>query len=114
MYIRELADRTGLTPDTIRFYEKLNLLQSHRPTRRGHRQYNDSHVAALLQIKYIKAMGFTLKDIQEKFTDWRAGRLTNTEKRAILEAQLQKINEAAAEIEQVRHYLQKKIGMFPD
>lgn len=114
MYIRELADRTGLTPDTIRFYEKLNLLQSNRQSRRGHRQYDESHIAALLQIKFIKAMGFTLKDIQEKFTDWRAGRLTNAEKRGILEDQLHKMDEAAAEIEQVRTYLRKKIGMLPD
>lgn len=114
MSIRELADHTGFSPDTIRFYEKLKLLQSIRHGRRGHRRYDDSHVTALLQIKFFKAMGFTLKDIQEKFIDWRAGRLTNLEKRAILEAQLQKMDEAAAEIEQVRQYLKKKIGMFPD
>ncbi|GAB4007055.1 Zn(2+)-responsive transcriptional regulator [Spirosoma migulaei] len=114
MYIRELADRTGITPDTIRFYEKLNLLQGNRQSRRGHRQYDESHVAGLLQIKFIKAMGFTLRDIQEKFVDWRAGKLTNFEKRAILAAQLQKMDEAAAEIDQVRAYLRKKIGLFPD
>lgn len=114
MYIRELSDRTGATPDTIRFYEKLNLWQSNRQSRRGHRQYNESHVTALLQIKFIKAMGFTLKDIQEKFMDWQTGRLTDVEKRAILEEQLKKMNEAAAEIEQVRTYLQNQIARFDE
>lgn len=110
MFIRELSDRTGFTPDTIRFYEKLNLLQSNRQSRRGHRQYDESHIAALLQIKYAKAMGFTLKDIQEKLSGWE--QMTDTEKQIILTAQLKKIDEAAAEIEQVRTYLQKKIARF--
>ncbi|MBN8824240.1 MULTISPECIES: MerR family transcriptional regulator [unclassified Spirosoma] len=114
MYIRELADRTGFTVDTIRFYEKLHIVQSLRTSRRGRRQYDESHVTALLQIKFIKAMGFSLKDIQEKFMDWQAGRLTNAEKRAILETQLQKMDEAASQIEQVRRYLIHKIGLFPD
>lgn len=112
MYIRELSDRTGFTPDTIRFYEKLNLVQSNRQGRRTHRQYDESHIAALLQIKYAKAMGFTLKDIQEKLTGWE--QLTDAEKLTILTAQLKKIDEAAAEIEQVRMYLQKKIARFDE
>ncbi|GAB2585985.1 MerR family transcriptional regulator [Spirosoma areae] len=114
MSIRELSNRTGFTPDTIRFYEKMKLVQSNRQGRRGHRQFDESHIAGLLQIKFIKAMGFTLKDIQEKFMDWQAGRLTDTQKKAILEEQLQKMNEAAAEIEQVRAYLQKKIAHFDE
>ena len=107
MYIRDLSARTGFTPDTIRFYEKMNLLRGNRPRRQGHRQYDESHVAALLQIKFAKAMGFTLKDIQEKLTNW--DQLSATEKQAILTNQLEKMDEAAAEIEQVRMYLQKKL-----
>ena len=112
MYIRDLSARTGFTPDTIRFYEKMKLLTSNRESRQSHRQYDESHVAALLQIKFAKAMGFTLRDIQEKLADW--DQLTDTEKRAILTDQLQKINQAAAEIEQVRTYLQRKIAHFDE
>lgn len=109
MYIRELSERTGITPDTIRFYEKLKLIQGHRQYRQGHRQYDESHVTTLIQIKFAKAMGFTLKDIQEKLADWHTGRLTEEDKREILTAQLQKMDEAAAQIEQVRQYLRNKI-----
>ena len=108
MFISELSARTGFTPDTIRFYEKMKLVQGVRQQRLSHRQYDESHVAALLQIKFAKAMGFTLKDIQEKLGDWAL--LTEAEKRVILMAQLIKMDEAAAEINQVRVYLQKKIA----
>ena len=112
MYIRDLSARTGFTPDTIRFYEKMKLLSGNRQRRQGHRQYDESHVAALLQIKFAKAMGFTLKDIQEKLTNW--DQLSDAEKRAILTNQLEKMDEAAAEIEQVRMYLQKKIARLEE
>ena len=112
MYIRELSARTGFTPDTIRFYEKMELLSGNRQSRQGHRRYDESHVAALLQIKFAKAMGFTLKDMRDKLGDWHTGRLSETDKRAILTAQLLKMDEAAAEIEQVRTYLRAKIAQF--
>ncbi|WP_338872366.1 MerR family transcriptional regulator [Spirosoma sp. SC4-14] len=112
MYIRELSERTGLTPDTIRFYEKLKLIQGNRQHRQGHRQYEESHITTLIQIKFAKAMGFTLKDIQEKLADWHTGRLTDEDKREILTAQLQKMDEAAAQIDHVRQYLRKKIDLL--
>lgn len=110
MYIRELAERTGFTPDTIRFYEKMNLLRGNRLTRHSHRQYDESHINALLQIKFAKAMGFTIKDMQEKLANW--DQLSDAQKRTILTDQLQKMDEAVAELNQVRAYLQKKIELI--
>ncbi len=114
MYISELAERTGFTTDTIRFYEKMKLLSGNRTSRQGHRQYDESHIAALRQIKFAKAMGFTLKEMQEKLAGWHTGQLTDNQKRTILTDQLQKMNQAAAEIDQVRTYLREKIARLEE
>lgn len=110
MYIRELAARTGFTPDTIRFYEKLHLLNGNRRSRQSHRQYDESHVATLLQVKFAKAMGFTLKDMRDKLINW--GSLTAAEKQTILTEQLRKVEQATTELEQVRDYLRTKIAHY--
>lgn len=89
---------------------EMELLSGNRLSRQGHHRYDESHIAALLQIKFAKAMGFTLKDMRDKLAGWQTGQLSDADKRAILTAQLQKVDEAAAEIEQVRAYLQTKIA----
>ena len=55
-------------------------------------------------------MGFTLKDMRDKLAGWQTGQLSNTDKQRILSAQLRKMDEAAAEIEQVRTCLRAKIA----
>lgn len=67
MLIGQLAQRTGFTRDTIRFYEKHGLIEVPRKARRenNYKEYPDEVLARLLTIKRVKAMGFTLNETQE-------------------------------------------------
>lgn len=67
MLIGQLAQRTGFTRDTIRFYEKHGLIQMPHKARRenNYKEYPDAVLERLLTIKRIKAMGFTLNETQE-------------------------------------------------
>jgi len=63
--IGELAGITGLTPDTLRFYERRGLLD-HPPRSRGRfRIYDPSAVERIRFIKRAQALGFTLDEIHE-------------------------------------------------
>lgn len=63
MNIREAAATSGLSADTIRFYEKKGVLP--RPPRRdnGYRSYTDEHVATLRLARGLKDLGLPLADI---------------------------------------------------
>lgn len=63
MRIGELADIAGVTPDTIRFYERRGVLP--QPERRpsGYRDYSDRAVDQLRLAKALQAHGFTLDEI---------------------------------------------------
>jgi len=73
MKIGRLANITGLTKDTIRYYEDIGLIPE--PDRRpsGYRKYNDKYIELLLFIKETKKLGFTLNEIDTllnmKFSD---------------------------------------------
>ncbi|CCH51856.1 HTH-type transcriptional regulator hmrR AltName: Full=Copper efflux regulator [Fibrisoma limi BUZ 3] len=108
MHIGELAERTGFTHDTIRFYGKLGLLPVKR-TGSGFKQYTDWHVIRLLQIKYAKAMGFSLQQIRETIDSWETGDLSVADKLRVLHDQLSHLDQAIAEIEQVKAYVRHKI-----
>ncbi len=65
LQIGQVADRTGLSLRTIRFYEEHGLV---RPTSRsdgGFRLYSDDDVARLEVIKRMKPLGFRLEEMQE-------------------------------------------------
>jgi DNA-binding transcriptional MerR regulator len=67
MLIGELSSKTGLSRDTIRFYEKQGLISVNRKDRRNnnYKEYSEEVLGRLLVIKRIKGFGFTLNEISE-------------------------------------------------
>lgn len=63
--IGDLAKDVGVRPDTIRYYEKLGLLNSPTRMRGGVRQYTAKDKDRLRFIRQAKNMGFTLKQVGE-------------------------------------------------
>ncbi|WP_153730754.1 MerR family transcriptional regulator [Sporosarcina obsidiansis] len=62
MKIKEFAQKFGMTPDGIRYYEKKGLL-SPTKSENGYRQYNEQHEQVLQFIVVLKQLGFKLDEI---------------------------------------------------
>lgn len=67
MKISEFATCTGLSKDTIRYYEKMNLL--HPEIKNKHREYNEQDIVIIDTILKLKQAGFSLQEIRLLF-DW--------------------------------------------
>lgn len=67
MLIGELSKRSGLTKDTIRFYEKQGLIPNARKLRpfNNYKEYTEETLNRLLTIKKVKSFGFTLNESAE-------------------------------------------------
>jgi MerR family transcriptional regulator, copper efflux regulator len=67
MLIGELSAKTGLSRDTIRFYEKEGLIRIGRKQRRenNYKEYDENVLERLNLIKRIKNFGFTLNETAE-------------------------------------------------
>ena len=63
--IGELAKRTALTVDAIRFYEKRHLLPKASRSTGGFRLYSTDDVERLHFIRQIHGLGFSLREISE-------------------------------------------------
>ena len=63
--IGKVAQRTGLTVDAIRFYEKAGLLPKAARSTGGYRLYHDGDVADLEFIQRAQQLGFSLNEIRE-------------------------------------------------
>ncbi len=64
MRLGELALRAGVNLQTIRFYERRNILREPARTASGYRVYIKSDLEDVCFIKQCQALGFTLKEIQ--------------------------------------------------
>ncbi|TDE30755.1 MerR family transcriptional regulator [Nonomuraea mesophila] len=61
MRIGELAERTGVSARSLRYYEQHGLLSARR-TANGYRDYNEEDVRLVSEIRALLSVGFTLED----------------------------------------------------
>lgn len=64
MTIGQLAKLADVNIETIRYYERIGLLEDPHRTSTGYRQYTNEFLDRLRFIKTAKKIGFTLNDIQ--------------------------------------------------
>ena len=68
MTIGELAKAVNLNTQTIRYYERIGLINKPNTSKSGYRIYPDKAVNILRFIKHAKDIGFSLKQISEIFS----------------------------------------------
>ncbi len=90
MLIGELSKQTGLTKDTIRFYEKLGLIQAEE-RQTGSRIYKEFHadtVELLRMISQGKSLGFTLNEMLDLIQTWGQEEMPIAEKLNVIDRKL--------------------------
>jgi len=111
MKISELAEKTGLKPHTIRFYEKEGLLDA-RYVRRGENNYRDyceDAIQRLMQIKQAQSAGFTISELKELAEAYDAGSLTTRKHVMYIRRKVEAIGRKIAELEQIQTHLTSKL-----
>jgi DNA-binding transcriptional MerR regulator len=68
LQIGRVAQKTGLSVDAIRFYEKSGLLPRPARTQSGYRLYEEREIADLEFIQKAQQLGFSLNEIRELFS----------------------------------------------
>lgn len=63
MRIGDLAQKAGVTPRTIRYYENLGLISPSEREGTGFRYYTDTELARLQKIDCLKSLGLTLEEV---------------------------------------------------
>ncbi len=98
MTIQELAEQTGLTAYTIRFYEKEGLLDSRHVRREAnnYRNYSSEAIGRLKLVKKFQGIGCSLAELKDVLRDHDAQMRTNQEvidwiRRKMLEVEGRKV-----------------------
>lgn len=108
--IGEVAKRSEVGIETIRFYERQGLLAE--PTRRpsGYRQYDESVVARLAFIRNAKELGFTLVEIKELLGLWFDQNTKCEHVRQRAERKVENIEDKIRSLQKMKRALKKVIS----
>ena len=68
MRIGELAEKTGLAPSAIRFYEQSGLLPEPERSPNGYRVYSEQAIGRLRVVQLAQNLGFPLDRLREAFS----------------------------------------------
>lgn len=102
MLIGELADATGTTPKTLRFYEREGLLPEPDRLANGYRSYDADAVARVRFVRRAQAAGFTLAQIGEILTIRDDGREPCSHVEQLISQRLDQIEERLVELRATR------------
>ena len=91
--IKQLANLSGVSTRTLRYYDEINLLKPKRIGENGYRIYETEQIDMLEQILCYRALGVSLEEISRLLS------ATNTEKEQVLQRHLIALSERKAQIE---------------
>src|SRR5262245_65197075 len=96
--IGELARRSGVNIETIRYYERIGLLPRPWRTASGYRHYGEVDVRRLAFIRRSRELGFSLEQVRELLDLAQDQGRTCAEVRAVAETQLASVRSKLADL----------------
>ncbi|MEE8600669.1 MerR family transcriptional regulator [Euzebya tangerina] len=116
--ISEAGARTGVSADTLRYYEKAGIMPPVRRDAGGRRQYSSDDLGWITFVRRLRATGMSMQRIEEYTAMVRAGEGTIADRRRHLEehretviAAIEELTEAVAVLDRkIEHYVAAEEG----
>ncbi len=98
--IGKLVNETGITQDTLKFYERQGIMTSNKEDS-GYRYYNVPDCGTIMQIRYLRQLGFTVKEISHLMKDADSKKVVN-----IVEQKIEEINKSVQRLKHTKEALE--------
>lgn len=105
MRIGSLAERVGVNPTTIRYYEEVGLLPEPDRTPAGYRDYDEAALARLSFIKSAQSVGLTLGEVRQVLDLREQGEAPCPQVLSLIEQHVAELEERIAALDQMRREL---------
>jgi len=110
--IAEAARRSGLSIDTLRYYERIKLVDPPARDTAGRRAYSDEDLAWLGFLTKLRLTGMPIKSMREYASLRRLGAASAGRRKAILVEQRASVAERIAELQTCLDILDYKITNY--
>ncbi len=109
--IAEVAERTGVTDHTLRYYERVGLLAVGRD-HNGRRRYTDADIGRVVFISRLRMSEMPIRDISRYVELVREGPRTEPQRLALLEAHRASVRGRIAELQDALGVVEYKITVY--
>jgi len=109
MRIGELSERSGLSRDAIRFYERIGLVESHRSPN-GYREFAAESLPWLDYVRTAQRLGFTLAEIGRHGDELRDAPDSAEALSALFAERITLVDAKMAELAALREELAERAG----
>ena len=105
LLIGEISRRTGVNIETIRYYERIEVMPKPKRSEGGQRLYDESHMNRLGFIKRSRELGFSLREICALLTLVDSGEMTCGEVHALTVEHLKDVRSKIADLRKLERAL---------
>ena len=110
MKIGELAARSGVSIDAIRYYERRDVLPRADRTESGYRRFDESAVRRLAMVRQLQGLGFTLDEITDALVAHDRGGATCESERWRLEKVAERLDQRIAQLQATRRSIRTALA----
>jgi DNA-binding transcriptional MerR regulator len=110
--IRQVAASTGLSEDTLRYYERIGLIAPSRHASSCHRRYDDDDLVWIDFLVCLRSTGMPLAQIQEYIRLYQQGERTVPDRRALIEAHERSAMERMAGLQRSLGVIRMKLEFY--
>ncbi|WP_254552885.1 MerR family transcriptional regulator [Kitasatospora sp. MMS16-BH015] len=110
--ISEVATASGLTAHTLRWYERIGLLDPVDRSHSGQRRYSDADLARLAFLGRLRLTGMTVADMLRYVELAREGDQTYTQRHELLVAHRETVRQQIADLHATLAVLDYKIDLY--
>jgi DNA-binding transcriptional MerR regulator len=114
MTIADVARATGLTAHTLRYYERVGLLNGVDRAESGHRRYGQDDLEWIEVIQCLRETGMPIRRIQRYAELVRAGDGNERERLALLEEHRAAVRARFAEVRRHLAFIERKISIYEE
>ena len=110
--IQGAAAETGLSPDTLRYYERIGVLPGIARTRSGHRRFSEGDIGWIKLVQCLRATGMPIEELHRYAMLMQEGDSTAEERLQLLEEHRARINSDLQELETALELVERKIAGY--
>ena len=103
--IGQLAAAAGVNLETIRYYERIDLMPEPERTDGGHRVYSEPHRQRLVFVQRARKLGFSIDDIRTLLALSAPGRRSCKDVERLAAAHLQNVRTKVADLTRLEQLL---------
>lgn len=114
MTIAETSKKYDITPNTLRYYERIGLLNNIPRNKNGIRDYDEQSCKRIEFVKCMRSAGVEIEILIEYMNLFEKGKSTVEARKSLLEEQREKLQEKQKNINETLKRLDYKINLYEE